>query len=74
MQAQRLAPPGKGIGPTYEDKVSRRALRVYDLFDPKRLPEKLSEVLDYHNFVLTQYLGAGAGGVSGRFRSGDGRC
>jgi hypothetical protein len=54
----KIGTTGKGIGPTYEDKVSRRALRVYDLFDPKRFAEKLAEVLDYHNFVLTQYLGA----------------
>ena len=54
----KIGTTGKGIGPTYEDKVSRRALRVYDLFDPKRFAEKLTEVLDYHNFVLTKYLGA----------------
>ena len=54
----KIGTTGKGIGPTYEDKVARRALRVYDLFDPKRFAEKLAENLEYHNFVLTQYLGA----------------
>lgn len=53
---KKIGTTGKGIGPTYEDKVARRALRVYDLFHPERFAEKLREVLDYHNFVLTQYL------------------
>src|SRR5574343_149921 len=56
----KIGTTGKGIGPTYEDKVARRALRVYDLFNPERFSDKLNEVLDYHNFVLTQYLGAPA--------------
>ncbi len=46
---------GRGIGPAYEDKVARRALRFGDLFDAKRFAEKLKEVLDYHNFVLEHY-------------------
>ncbi|MEN9901959.1 MAG: adenylosuccinate synthetase [Pseudomonadota bacterium] len=54
----KIGTTGKGIGPTYEDKVARRALRVYDLFHPETLSAKLKEVLEYHNFVLTQYLGA----------------
>ena len=57
---KKIGTTGKGIGPTYEDKVARRALRLYDLFYPKQFSEKLREVLDYHNFVLTQYLGAEA--------------
>jgi adenylosuccinate synthase len=56
----RIGTTGKGIGPAYEDKVARRALRVYDLFYPGRFAEKLKENLDYHNFVLTRYLGARA--------------
>ncbi|MDR1936520.1 MAG: adenylosuccinate synthase, partial [Candidatus Accumulibacter sp.] len=56
----RIGTTGKGIGPAYEDKVARRALRVYDLFYPERFAEKLKENLDYHNFVLTRYLGADA--------------
>ncbi|MGV0954180.1 MAG: adenylosuccinate synthase [Fluviibacter sp.] len=54
----KIGTTGKGIGPTYEDKVARRALRVYDLFHPETLSAKLKEVLEYHNFVLTQYLDA----------------
>ena len=57
---KKIGTTGKGIGPTYEDKVARRALRVYDLFYPERFAEKLREVMDYHNFVLTNYLGAQA--------------
>lgn len=57
---KKIGTTGKGIGPTYEDKVARRALRVYDMFYPERFAEKLREVMDYHNFVLTQYLGAPA--------------
>lgn len=48
---------GRGIGPAYEDKVARRALRFDDLFNEKRLSAKLEEVLSYHNFVLQQYHG-----------------
>jgi adenylosuccinate synthase len=59
-QNKKIGTTGKGIGPTYEDKVARRALRVYDLFYPERFAEKLREVLDYHNFVLTRYLNAEA--------------
>ena len=57
---KKIGTTGKGIGPAYEDKVARRALRVYDLFHPERFAEKLREVMDYHNFVLTNYLGATA--------------
>ena len=57
---KRIGTTGKGIGPTFEDKVARRALRVYDLFYPERFAEKLKDNLDYHNFVLTQYLNAEA--------------
>ncbi|WJG09073.1 adenylosuccinate synthase [Aliiglaciecola sp. LCG003] len=49
---------GRGIGPAYEDKVSRRGLRVGDLFDAKEFAVKLKEILEYHNFVLTQYYKA----------------
>ncbi|MBF7074005.1 adenylosuccinate synthase [Glaciecola sp. MH2013] len=46
---------GRGIGPAYEDKVSRRGLRVGDLFNPEEFAIKLKEVLGYHNFMLTEY-------------------
>ena len=49
---------GRGIGPAYEDKVSRRALRISDLFQRERLASKLGEVLDLHNFMLRNYYGA----------------
>jgi adenylosuccinate synthase len=47
---------GRGIGPAYEDKVSRRGLRVADMLDADRLASKLREVLDYHNFALQHYF------------------
>ena len=49
---------GRGIGPAYEDKVSRRALRVSDLFIRETFASKLGEILDYHNFLLKNYYGA----------------
>lgn len=54
--ASKIGTTGRGIGPAYEDKVARRALRVQDLFDPGYFAERLRENLDFHNFVLTQYL------------------
>src|SRR5688500_4098913 len=48
---------GRGIGPAYEDKVARRALRVADLFQRDRFAARLGEVLDFHNFVLQRYFG-----------------
>ena len=54
--AAKIGTTGKGIGPAYEDKVARRAIRVADLLNEKRFAEKLLENLDFHNFVLTQYL------------------
>lgn len=47
---------GRGIGPAYEDKVSRRGLRVGDLLHRERFAAKLGEVLDYHNFALQNYF------------------
>lgn len=56
--AAKIGTTGKGIGPAYEDKVARRAIRVADLLNEKRFAEKLRENLDYHNFVLANYLNA----------------
>ncbi len=56
----KIGTTGRGIGPAYEDKVARRALRVQDLFDPVGFRSKVEEVLELHNFVLTKYLGAQA--------------
>ena len=49
---------GRGIGPAYEDKVSRRALKVSDLFVRENFASKLGEILDYHNFLLKNYFRA----------------
>lgn len=51
----KIGTTGRGIGPAYEDKVSRRGLRVADLFNAERFAAKLSEVLEYHNFSLEHY-------------------
>jgi adenylosuccinate synthase len=53
--AQRIGTTGRGIGPAYEDKVARRAIRLQDLFEPARFAQKLRELLDFHNFVLEHY-------------------
>ncbi len=53
--AQKIGTTGRGIGPAYEDKVARRAVRVGDLMDPVRFREKLEEVIEYHNFALQNY-------------------
>lgn len=50
----KIGTTGRGIGPAYEDKVARRALKVADLFRAD-LPQKLESILEYHNFALTQY-------------------
>jgi adenylosuccinate synthase len=57
---EKIGTTGRGIGPSYEDKVARRALRVQDLKHPGRFGEKLREVMELHNFVLTNYLHAPA--------------
>lgn len=54
----KIGTTGKGIGPAYEDKVARRALRVQDLKHPARFAAKLRELLELHNFVLSGYLNA----------------
>ena len=56
----KIGTTGRGIGPAYEDKVARRAIRLQDLLVPERFSAKLEESLEYHNFVLTKYLGASA--------------
>ncbi len=56
----KIGTTGRGIGPAYEDKVARRAIRLQDLFTPDRFRAHLDEVLDYHNFVLEKYLGGTA--------------
>jgi len=56
--AGKIGTTGKGIGPAYEDKVARRALRVQDLKHPVRFATKLHELVDLHNFALSGYLRA----------------
>ena len=46
---------GRGIGPAYEDKAGRRGLRAGDLLNAETFAEKLKELVDYHNFMLTKY-------------------
>jgi len=52
---KKIGTTGRGIGPAYEDKVARRAIRLQDLFKPVRFAEKLKELLEFHNFVLEKY-------------------
>ncbi len=52
---RKIGTTGRGIGPAYEDKVSRHGLRLADLADPKRLEDKLGSVIDYHNFLLQHF-------------------
>ncbi|HZP85184.1 MAG TPA: adenylosuccinate synthase [Burkholderiales bacterium] len=54
--AGKIGTTGRGIGPAYEDKVARRAIRIQDLFHRERFAAKLGEVLDFYNFVLRQYF------------------
>jgi adenylosuccinate synthase len=54
----KIGTTGRGIGPAYEDKVARRGIRLGELMHEKHFAEKLTEVLDFHNFVLTQYFKA----------------
>ena len=56
--AGKIGTTGRGIGPAYEDKVGRRAIRLQDLFHRERFAAKLGEVLDFHNFVLKHYFQA----------------
>ncbi|GAB2743619.1 adenylosuccinate synthase [Melaminivora jejuensis] len=63
--AEKIGTTGRGIGPAYEDKIARRALRVQDLKDPQRFAVKLRELLALHNHVLATFLG------SEKFQFGD---
>ena len=54
----RIGTTGRGIGPAYEDKIARRALRVQDLKYPQRFADRLRDLLDLHNHVLATYLGS----------------
>ncbi|MBP7581897.1 MAG: adenylosuccinate synthase [Vogesella sp.] len=54
----KIGTTGRGIGPCYEDKVARRALKVIDLFDTDRFVAKLKENVEYYNFLLTKLFNA----------------
>jgi adenylosuccinate synthase len=56
--AGKIGTTGKGVGPAYEDKVARRALRMQDLKHPERFASRLRDLLDLHNFALGGYLHA----------------
>ena len=53
--AEAIGTTGRGIGPAYEDKIARRAIRASDLLAPERLRTKLEQLLDLHNFLLEKY-------------------
>ena len=54
----KIGTTGRGIGPAYEDKVARRAIRLLDLTQPSGLKTKLADVMTLHNFVLEHHLKA----------------
>jgi adenylosuccinate synthase len=56
--SEKIGTTGRGIGPSYEDKIARRALRVQDLKYPERFADKLRVLLELHNFVLKEFLRA----------------
>ena len=56
MGDAKVGTTGRGIGPAYEDKIARRAIRLQDLFYPDRFAAKLERLLEFHNFVLVQYF------------------
>ncbi|AZQ82918.1 adenylosuccinate synthase [Colwellia sp. Arc7-635] len=56
--SKAIGTTGRGIGPAYEDKAARRGLRVGDLFCAESFAAKLKEIMEYHNFVLTEYYKA----------------
>jgi adenylosuccinate synthase len=55
MGVDKIGTTGRGIGPAYEDKIARRALRVQDLLHPDLFASKLESLLELHNFMLVNY-------------------
>jgi adenylosuccinate synthase len=55
---KKIGTTGRGIGPAYEDKATRRGIRFVDLLDPKVFTEKVNTILDEKNFYLKNYLSA----------------
>ena len=60
LGAGKIGTTGRGIGPAYEDKVARRGIRMGELFNPEHFATRLREVIDYHNFMLTNYYNVAA--------------
>lgn len=58
--SKAIGTTGRGIGPAYEDKVSRRGIRLGDLFHVEHFASRLKEVMEYHNFTLVNYFKAEA--------------
>jgi len=54
---RKIGTTGRGVGPAYEDKIARRAVRVGDLADPRHFESRLADLLDFHNFLLEKRLG-----------------
>ena len=57
---EKIGTTGRGIGPAYEDKVARRGIRIGELFNEEHFAARLKEVMEFHNFMLTNYYGAQA--------------
>ena len=55
-RGSKIGTTGRGIGPAYEDKAARRGLRLGDMFYWQSFADKLAEVMEYHNFMLTNYF------------------
>ncbi|MBM2854701.1 MAG: adenylosuccinate synthetase [Steroidobacteraceae bacterium] len=53
---RKIGTTGRGVGPAYEDKVARRAVRVSDLLSPAHFESRLRELLEWHNFLLQHQL------------------
>ncbi|PIE45239.1 MAG: adenylosuccinate synthase [Gammaproteobacteria bacterium] len=56
--AKAIGTTGRGIGPAYEDKVARRAVKLFDCKNPRVLKEKIERLVNYHNFLLENYYHA----------------
>ena len=54
---RKIGTTGRGVGPAYEDKIARRAVRVGDLADARHFESRLRELLDFHNFLLEKRHG-----------------
>ncbi|MES2626918.1 MAG: adenylosuccinate synthase [Pseudomonadota bacterium] len=54
--ANKIGTTGRGIGPAYEDKAARRGIRLGELMNAEYFASRLEEVMEYHNFILTQYF------------------